>query len=334
MKKDKKMKKIILIYCVIVLCTGVLLYPAKPAASLPDIMKPTSLSLDGDRMYIVEKSAIRIYSITDYSPVKTFGKKGEGPGEFKYTPALRITPDYVFLNAMDKCLFFSKDGSYIKELKIPGMLFGVIPLGENFVGMKSHLDMNTRKTSRCLNLYDKKLNLVKEISKKEKKRKLNATSIEVDGTRECSGYHVYDEKLFAADTSGGFFIEVFDCSGKKIYDIKKDHKKINVTDQYKKQVENEITKAFKQNGMPKPIITFNDYYPAFRDFKISNGKIYAISYLQKNGKNETFVLDLKGKSLKKVFLPKTDIYTISKGRFYYLKENEESEEWELFVETI
>ena len=59
-------------------------------------------------------------------------------------------------------------------------------------------------------------------------------------------------------------------------------------------------------------------------------------------------MDLKGKELGRVYMPLVEkaplmarlngvdlqIYSIHKNKFYYLKENEDEEEWELHVQNI
>jgi hypothetical protein len=57
-------------------------------------------------------------------------------------------------------------------------------------------------------------------------------------------------------------------------------------------------------------------------------------------------MDLKGNIIKKVFIPRNlevgfrariaggKLSSISEGRLYYIKENEDEEEWELHVEVL
>jgi hypothetical protein len=45
-------------------------------------------------------------------------------------------------------------------------------------------------------------------------------------------------------------------------------------------------------------------------------------------------MDLNGNTLKTVYIVIKGLYTINEDRLYYLKENEDEEEWELFVEKF
>jgi hypothetical protein len=82
-------------------------------------------------------------------------------------------------------------------------------------------------------------------------------------------------------------------------------------------------------------------YPAIRQFRISDDKIYVLTYERQTNQNEMVVLDLEGRLIKRVKIPVFERnpehvfpFFIEKGRFYQLIENEESEIWELKVTEI
>ena len=67
-----------------------------------------------------------------------------------------------------------------------------------------------------------------------------------------------------------------------------------------------------------------------------------MTYKEKDGKNEFIVLDMKGKELNRLFIPVAPFdeatvlitYTICNGKLYHLKDNEETEEWEVHIHNI
>ena len=61
--------------------------------TLEDILKPRSLTVYKGKAYITEKEAIHIVSLESGKLLKSFGRKGEGPGEFKRAPNIRIVDD-------------------------------------------------------------------------------------------------------------------------------------------------------------------------------------------------------------------------------------------------
>jgi hypothetical protein len=52
--------------------------------------KPNSITVDKNHVYITDQGSIAIYSLKDGKLKKTFGKKGEGPGEFRLLPQEKI----------------------------------------------------------------------------------------------------------------------------------------------------------------------------------------------------------------------------------------------------
>jgi hypothetical protein len=74
---------------------------------------------------------------------------------------------------------------------------------------------------------------------------------------------------------------------------------------------------------------------------VADKKIYIFTYNEKDGNVQCIVLDIKGKPLKKVFLPLINQnptlpypFTICEGKFYQLNENASTETWELHVTEI
>ena len=94
------------------------------------------------------------------------------------------------------------------------------------------------------------------------------------------------------------------------------------------------------------IFEFPDYFPAIQNFEISDNKIYVQTSKIRDNKDEYIIMDLKGNILNKTFLTRykkpsilsrlfgAKLSVIKNEKIYYLKENEEKEEWELHVEEI
>jgi hypothetical protein len=74
---------------------------------------------------------------------------------------------------------------------------------------------------------------------------------------------------------------------------------------------------------------------------VDDGKIYVFDYPGIK-KSEIQILDLKGNLLKNKNIPSENVsssiigdrYSIRKGKFYYLEENENTEKWEIHVINI
>jgi hypothetical protein len=315
---------------------SVLLFPGK-LAQLTEISAPSRMAVDGDQLFIIEKQTVYLYSMKDFNLVKTFGKKGAGPGEFKFTPRLKVYPDYLLFDDIERILYFSRNGEYIKEKKVPFIYARFFkPLGDKFVGYKLFMDQESKKTTAAITMFDKDLKSIKDLATMERDyvRESGGKMI-LEGVRDYFGFRVYRERIFVPNTSKGFYIEVFNSSGKKIYEIKKEYEKMKVSEEYKKDYLKKMEEDPERRRMKDRIkVVFRDYFPAFKTIRITNDKLYVICYEKKDKNNLVIVMDLKGKILKKSFLPTDYQYSIHKDRFYYLVEGEDKELWELFVKDI
>ena len=95
---------------------------AEIIATLDEVMKPTAIEIDDQNLYVVEGTSVYIYSLKDFKLVKKFGKKGEGPKEFKMMITRIITQkDDLLINSFGKISFYSKNGKFIKEKQTGSM---------------------------------------------------------------------------------------------------------------------------------------------------------------------------------------------------------------------
>lgn len=310
---------------------------------LLDLLDPAAIHVDGNQMYITEHATIYIYSTKDYHLIKKFGRRGEGPKEFKLGEEdqvdLFVLPGYLQINSEARVSFFTKDGNYIKEIST---LHGrwLRPLGKNFVGMRPVFDEKNIRY-HVVNLYDSNCNKVKEIYREKaeiqhRRQTFNAVS----WTRDI--YHNYREKIFVDGKNK--VIRVFDNKGEKLYDINLKYDRIKITD----EIKNKYLKYYRENPFwrqrwerLKKWYIFPDYLPVVQDFVVKDERIYILTYKEENDKFEFLVLDIKGKLLKKVFLPLVKSsyiwyypWDISKGKLYKIVEKEDSERYELHVDEI
>lgn len=322
---------------------------------LQGIMKPEMVEVSGNRIYVIEGAQVFIYSLDDLSLVTRFGKKGEGPGEVKVVPFLsnwiKVLPDSILINSFDKLLYFSKEGRLIKELKKSPLVTLVTPVGENYVAKASKVKDKIQYVA--VNLYDSKMQKIKEFYCQEFIQQGNKIQMIAD----FINFQVFDDKIFIEESLKGFLIGVFDSSGNRIYEVRREYEKIPVKSEDKEAAYAE----FREDPSVKPQIktsggwetfrkflqfNFPDYFPPIQEFNISDGKMYIKTYTVREGREEYLVLDLKGKLLKRVYLPVVKrpslwdyikgirLYQIENDTLYYLVEDEDEEVWELHVEKI
>jgi len=305
---------------------------------LEDLLKPHIIKADEERFYVVDGVTIYIYALADFKVIEKFGKAGEGPKEFKdRVYALDIQPDSIIVNSEGRISHFTKEGDFIKQASATSTSINYLPIGDNLVGMR--MLPHDRTLYFAVNLYDKKLTKIKELHRFihpfTPRKPVNLTDVRV-----CS-YVVYDNKIFI-DKEG--IIDVYGKDGEQLYSIDPGIKKVKITEENKKQYwefwkSNHVLRA-EYNAL-KDRFKFPDYFSPIRDFQIIDGKIYILTYNERAGKSEMLVYSLPGKLVKKALVPLTDVavilpqmynfYTIKNGKIYTLKENLDSETWELHI---
>lgn len=335
------MKKTILLLILVLLLVSVVIHGEK-AGVLPELMKPTFMAVDDTQFYATEGASIYIYSLKEFKLVKKFGKAGQGPQEFQVNPLLPLTLDVsgkeIIVFSILKVSYFTKKADYIKEIRAPGLIYGIQTFGDRFLGSSITAQDNVRY--RTISLYDSKLNKLKEIF-----RIKDSIQGPGQGTRvleKTSSYQGYENKIFLPGNDDAS-INVFDSNMKKLFTIHLDQKKIKIDQEFKDAVINyfKTTPGIKESyNMLKPII-FPEYFPQIVAFFVIEDIIYVMTMKKENNRVEFFTYDMKGKFKKRLLLPiqfETPInpypLAIHKGKLYQIVENEEEEEWELYITEI
>jgi hypothetical protein len=334
------------------------LLQAKKLGVLTEVLKPDSIEISNEKLYVVQGSTFFVFSLKDLSFITKFGKKGEGPGELSQMPlfpnSIMTLEDRVVAEGFNKIIFLSKQLKLQKELKKKDvMMFKITPLGENFVAgrMKPGKDENYLSVV----LVDSQLNVIKELHKQSFPERDKDIFLYTDSIH----FDVYNNNIYIEKSSEGFIIDVFDSNGNQLYRIKKDFKACKVTEENRQaMLENFKNDKFadlmiKGSGgwesFKKTVnFIYPDTFPLIQDIIVRNDKIYVFTHETKEHKEKCIVMDLKGKMLTAKYLPApikssftisklgrdTRFFGITKDRFYYLVENEDDEEWEVHVADV
>jgi hypothetical protein len=319
---------------------------------MKELTNPFYITADKDQIYIVEEAAVFIYSRQDFRFKKKFGGNGEGPGEFKIRDDrpinLCVRDNDLVVSSFGRFSYFSKEGAYKTETKTkPVFTLAVNHFGEKFVGIKF---LNEMKVT--LNIYDEELNLEKELIRVDEELQRSGDKFIFYYLQFPVAYATsfipYEDKVYVT-WGKDEKINVFDKTGKRVAEIPVKVEKQKLTEDYKDKVVN----YFKNDkSLPPRIyeryyknIVFPEFFPAIRDLRISDGKIYVVTYQTDKGTGKpltrTVILDLKGKPLKTGSLPLQDMdvkslypFTIKKGTLYQLVEDFASDNWNLQVTTL
>jgi len=318
---------------------------AKKLGNLPEVSNFASIHVYNNRLYVLDhKVHIDLYSLKPFRYIKQVSRYGVGPGECPTVPRITFYPDHFYLYRNGKCMFFSHNGEYIKEFRIPNPNLNLFaPLGENFITEQSSYNKTFTNfdLSICTYKEKEKIKHKKVVSifnlpnKREENKKYGYRPF-----AEGFDYYIFEDKIFIADSTRGIFAEIYDSEGNRISQIRLAYEKRKVPEENKKRLRDLIES--NQNWKAYDNIYFLDipeYYPAYHKFFIGKGKLYFLMYVMEDSNREIIVTDWKGKLLKRSYV-KTLIPTegilceIENDKFYYIFDNEESEEWELHVEDI
>lgn len=211
-------------------------------------------------------------------------------------------------------------------------------LGDRFVIKELAYDKKI-KSEFLITIVDRNFKKIKTIHRFKDKRSRDKIRTQIPFVTPIITFQCYSNEIFLVDGLKGFFIEVFDHNGQSLMVIKKQYPKIPISEADKKRIIDDFKKhpfVKERWGRLKKYFEnaysmFPEYYPEIKDFLVADNKIYVKTYNTHDVKEDFLIFDLKGTFLKKTFLPKVkmDLYSISKNIFYYLKENEEQERWEL-----
>lgn len=307
----------------------------KEVILMPEIIDPVRIELTKNYLYVIEKPGLLIYSLKNYKFFKRIGKKGNGPGEFKRMPSLAILSDSILLYSLNKVAFFSFDGIYKSEKILKFFLYDISYLTTGYVAEIHNSNRKLRTHSKDICLFDKEFNFSKILlsgpskilGRPDKKFAKNYINHYIR-------HQVYKDRIYVSDTRKGFYFEVFNNQGNKLYIIDKKYKKYPVTQGYK---DNALEKSSKYSRRRIKWV-FPKYHPAFRFFKINNEKITVMKPAIKEIEKPIVQLDLKGNKL----LERAPVYNkkmigglgkrYNKKTFVLIENSDE--DWELHIENI
>jgi len=320
---------------------------------LPGVFEPEAIRVSGDELFVVEGPTILVYSLNDARLIRKIGGPGEGPGEFKpadfWYNTVTVLPDGIFVDGYDKTVRFSREGRLLAEAKKPLGISRMVPVGRNFAAVKlDHIEGDVQY--QCLRLFDGAGNLLKELCRQESP--VQSLTHRTEMIPDVLNFAVGGDKIFVDKSREGFVIDVFDADGAFLIRVEKKTAKVAVTEERK----NEALEHFKSDPFVKRIgfeqfksfstLVWPETLPAIRDLSAADGRIYVRTSGTRDGQEAWMILDAQGAVLGQPHLPRVEeaplmaalngvaYHTVHDRKLYFIKPNERTDEWELFVEEI
>ncbi|HDP94976.1 MAG TPA: hypothetical protein ENN40_06415 [Candidatus Aminicenantes bacterium] len=335
------MKKKMAILMMMVPLLGAFLQ-AEKVAELVEVARPQAIEWANGNMYILDGTTMYIYDDASYAYKGKFGKRGEGPGELMAQPfggPILMLPmkNKIIVSSMGKLSTYSPDGVFLKERKI-NAFDAFYPFGDHYLCMTVH----TREDqAQVLAIYLADENLRKG------EKPIIISKVEVGQNASflfpfTAFFPIpYRDKLYIAPDPDNFAIGVYDKDGEKINTLRLDYTPVKIDPEYRKKTE----KWFRNDANWKNIydffkdrISYRKYYPPVHFIIAESDRLYISTHRFNNrGWRECIILTLKGKEIKRVFLPIPETYGMDFTApfnfhdrcFYTLVDNSDDEIWEL-----
>lgn len=319
-----------IVFCVLWVAMVTALYP-EVVATFPELARPLELRVHKGYVFISDQSSVFVYDVNTFKLVRKLFRRGDGPEEFKGNLRIAFTSDKLVFYDSYKIIVYSEDFNLIKEIRERSS-DRVNPIGDNFALDASRVIDG--KEYRVFGLYNGKFGKIRDLVLEQEDRSLYDFFFS-----PWSRCRSWNDKIFVAQPRKGFYINVFDKNGKKLYQINKDVKPVKAEEKHREAYIEELVylvgrnrvERFRARGnFKRPMMEF---MPPIKNFWVANDRIYVRTYDITESEEKYIIMDLKGNILKTVFLPETswETLTFSQNKFYYLAENEEDEVWDLHV---
>lgn len=165
-----------------------------------------------------------------------FARKGQGPGEFQMFFYFRINSrNEIIVTANQKILIFDNNGNFLKQIKIEmGTSAGTLLDNGNYLFEDAPMQIKEKsgKTASNLSLYDPGFKKIKDLDRIEYP---DPGSQDLNALYNLLFWAVDGQRIFSASQDRGYEILVFDLNGNPLRKIRKEYRKIPISDEYKEE---------------------------------------------------------------------------------------------------
>lgn len=297
------------------------------AATFPFLSDPIQIAFDDASLYLVEKTAIYVLNRQDYA------LRGIIRPQNLSIQRIDVQSEHIIVTGAHAVMAFDKQSGKLMRTHRDhdNTLMQVQPLGEQWVGFYDEGSSGKPAVALCDaagDKCDKLLDIEPHCDWKV-------------GT--CNDFKTpwgfgasLDRLVVAPDAE--FKMVIFDEHGHQLAKIFRDnHERIPITEAFKEQYAN-LKKSKYPGDSTK--LEFSDNFPALAAIKVSDGKIYAATYKQHDGKWECFIYNLNGTYIGTRYVPVKQPWPgielgtigITDGSVYELAE--EGQQWHLYVSDL
>ncbi|MFQ6003262.1 MAG: 6-bladed beta-propeller [Candidatus Zixiibacteriota bacterium] len=219
---------------------------------------------------------------------KTFGKRGQGPGEIQFPVFLYINENDelpLYDGNMQKLYIFDKEGDLIKEIRIePKKDFGnfvFYPLENgSFLKHGEYFDPESQHRQNILQLCNSQFETVKELDRCDHGKVVAFTQIKKVFTPRVFIVQISDGKIYVGHEKRGYEILVYDFEGNLMKKIRKEYNPTEVPEDYKEN-------WLRNIGRYENRLFFPEKMPPFHYFFLDDeGRLYVKTYERGTNRDE------------------------------------------------
>jgi hypothetical protein len=272
---------------------------------------------DAGNIYVLDEKENHVLAFDSTgNHLRTFGRAGQGPGEFSLALTMGLTnrDEIVIEDYRNRLVYYSTEGEHIRD--IPCAKTGVrrvtVDSSGNILGIVIVRDEERSRYE--LNKYDPELNLLHNLGSTPTPSSSNEGFDPFSGTI----YYTFDkDDRVVSGVPDRYEIKIFDTAGNLDKKITRDYDPVEITEEEKKEVEEEMPQEIKLK-IPK-------YHNAFRRFSTDDeGRIFVMTWEHIQGSEWYYydVFDSEGRYLAKIPLEFRPL-VIKKNKFYAVREDED-----------
>lgn len=323
------MKHRIYIFCILYLSIMIHLFPVEPVLiekiNLADlgIFKPDLMKVKDAIVYIWDSGSYKFYKLKELEVVKTFGEKGQGPGEYTQVQSFEIIKGKIFIYDLSyKMIEYDINGTFQKEEKVKvrgGFLTFVEKIDdESFLSIEIISGKKGGvKPTLFFNSGDKRVELASSVL--SLKNRLNI------GNLNKFSYYVGKDYCYVLPSKKNYYIRLFDRVKKKFVssfentNYERPLYSPEEIDIMKKKIEK------VKRSMPNFSIDLEipSHKPAIRNLvSDEEDNLFVITTTKKGNKNLIDVYGCNSTFLGSFYLEKPKLISVENGNIYLITESE------------
>ncbi|MGD0781395.1 MAG: 6-bladed beta-propeller [Candidatus Aminicenantales bacterium] len=252
--------------------------------------------------------------------IKSFGRRGQGPGEFQSPGVIRFAPDgnLIIQELVNRRLqYFTAEGKWLKAISYPTLYLGDFQGDSRGFFYATIVTLDAPPMKFELMKFDAGLHPIKSITSIEWPQKSRIVPFSLPSLYFDVNRH--DELIWANSMKYG--IHVIDANGKPVREIYRESPPLEVTPNAKNRFLHEVEELDKKSPIefPKSTYEFPKYFPAMQALFVDDqNRIYArIFETNKTGDILYDVFDENGIFIARFSLPENEEATvIKKNRLY------------------